>query len=395
MEPRREDIDLASELRLLRLFPRPEFAAELDARAAAGFPRGTGNSRVSLTLDRLRTIPARRLLAPAGACALAAIVVATAVVALESSETTSSTTRIATSNVGRGVEAASPPSGAVAPGVRPSNHARSTAAAAGSVVRPEAGDGSLSAPIERQGPGPYASHANHRSVERSASIVLGADADEVRGVSAKVFETVHSYDGIVLHSSIASGGDEGASAMFDLLIPSAKLGDALAALSGLAESAPATIRARTSPPRRSGSGNAFATLAPRSKAFSASLPPRAATESAQPSKPSCTPGACESLHFALASPRSDAVPISHGSRCGSSPNLPPPQPVGATAGESTTALPMLAASSLSPPASPLSASPCSGLWPCSACSPGSPGAAGFGDDASKRSGRRAPYMVIR
>lgn len=51
----------------------------------------------------------------------------------------------------------------------------------------------------------------------------------------EVFEAVHAYDGIVLKSSTSNGSQGEAGAEFDLLIPSAKLGDALAAFSGIAE----------------------------------------------------------------------------------------------------------------------------------------------------------------
>jgi uncharacterized protein DUF4349/sigma-70-like protein len=62
-----------------------------------------------------------------------------------------------------------------------------------------------------------------------------ADPSDVRAGAAKVFETVHAYDGIVLRSSISDGAEGDAGATFDLLTPSGKLGDALAAFSGIAE----------------------------------------------------------------------------------------------------------------------------------------------------------------
>lgn len=40
MEPLRDDL-LIADLQALRPTPRPQFAAELDERAAAGFPRRT------------------------------------------------------------------------------------------------------------------------------------------------------------------------------------------------------------------------------------------------------------------------------------------------------------------------------------------------------------------
>src|SRR5512146_408772 len=91
MESHRDQLDLAAELRALRPRPRPAFAAELDARAAAGFPlaerRPSGaRGRIPKLFEpagrlasSLRAAPARRMLAPAGALAVAAIAVATAV----------------------------------------------------------------------------------------------------------------------------------------------------------------------------------------------------------------------------------------------------------------------------------------------------------------------------
>jgi hypothetical protein len=84
--------------------------------------------------------------------------------------------------------------------------------------------------------GRYASGAPHRDVERSAEMVLGADPTEVSDDAAKVFAAVHSTGGIVLNSSVHDGSGESApGANFELLIPSAKLGDALGAFSQIAE----------------------------------------------------------------------------------------------------------------------------------------------------------------
>ncbi|HEU4943530.1 MAG TPA: DUF4349 domain-containing protein, partial [Solirubrobacterales bacterium] len=48
-------------------------------------------------------------------------------------------------------------------------------------------------------------------------------------------ETVHSYDGIVMRSSVRDGSAGAAGAVFELLIPSGKLGDAMAAFSEIAQ----------------------------------------------------------------------------------------------------------------------------------------------------------------
>jgi leucyl-tRNA synthetase len=83
--------------------------------------------------------------------------------------------------------------------------------------------------------GRYAAHANHRDIERSSQIVLGADPADVRSDAAKVFDAVHAADGIVLRSSIHDGAAGEAGAYFDLLIPSGKVGDTLAAFSSIDE----------------------------------------------------------------------------------------------------------------------------------------------------------------
>ena len=73
----------------------------------------------------------------------------------------------------------------------------------------------------------------HREIERSAQIGLLAEPADLADDSAQVFAAVHHADGIVLHSTTSSGSNAGA--RFALLIPSARLGDALAALSSIDE----------------------------------------------------------------------------------------------------------------------------------------------------------------
>jgi hypothetical protein len=77
------------------------------------------------------------------------------------------------------------------------------------------------------------SRATHRDIERSAEIGLLAEPADVADDSAQVFSAVHDANGIVLHSTTTRGRHAGAD--FDLLIPSAKLGDAMAAFSAIDE----------------------------------------------------------------------------------------------------------------------------------------------------------------
>ena len=64
-------------------------------------------------------------------------------------------------------------------------------------------------------------------------MVLGAEPADVAGDAAEVFDAVHAANGIVLSSSVSGGAAGDAGARFDLLIPAAKLSDALADFSAI------------------------------------------------------------------------------------------------------------------------------------------------------------------
>jgi hypothetical protein len=215
MEPFRDDNDLIAELSALRPAPRSAFAAGLDERAAAGFPRRS--SRTASPLDRLfsrlATLSARRLVLAGGATALAAVAAATLVV---------------------GNDEPGAPSHLMAP-LRASERPASTPTE-GASDSGSGGTGSTGAAVEYSasaGTGPYAAQAGHRDVERSAEMVLGADPDEVAGAAAQVFDAVHAANGIVLSSSVTGGAAGDAGARFDLLVPATKLSDALADFSAI------------------------------------------------------------------------------------------------------------------------------------------------------------------
>src|SRR5262245_5436861 len=82
MERSSEYQDLAAALAELRPTPRAEFAAELDQRVVAGFPRGSrlGDTPLTGLAKRIRGLTPQRLLFGGGIAALAAIAVATVVV---------------------------------------------------------------------------------------------------------------------------------------------------------------------------------------------------------------------------------------------------------------------------------------------------------------------------
>lgn len=210
METPRDD-QLAANLKALRPTPRPEFAAELDERAAAGFPRRSRLLRFSF--DRLRALPKRRLLIPAGGLAVLLIAVVTAVtISTDSENRTAQRSSVAPTSAGGG-----------------------ELLSAEELVKPAEAE---SASPSFDGSGDYtrgSAYLTNRAVERSATLVLGAAPGDVADDSAQIFEVVHAHDGIVMRSSTSEGEPGRAGASFELLIPSAKLGDALADLSAIDE----------------------------------------------------------------------------------------------------------------------------------------------------------------
>jgi hypothetical protein len=257
-----DDDTLFAELRVLRPTPRPEFAAELDERAAAGFPRRARTSAAAkpfaLLADRWRELSPRRRLVPALAVVLAALVVATAVVSISQSGTKSNPADEAVVGMvpgagesGRTAEESAGTSAAPAPSRHPGGGHDSAGGGHDS-----AGGNGAAQPSESAGETVYEAevpsvesaasagaaaeaeptfHAAGRDIERSAYVVLGTKPGEVSGAAAKVYEAVHASDGIVLHSKVRSGSAGATGAYFELLIPSDKLDDALSAFSQIAE----------------------------------------------------------------------------------------------------------------------------------------------------------------
>ncbi|HEY5976268.1 MAG TPA: DUF4349 domain-containing protein [Solirubrobacterales bacterium] len=242
------DAELTATLRALRPTPAPAFAAELDERAAAGFPAAAGSARGRFAsfLERLRTTQPRRILVPAGALALGAIVVATTVVTISGSDDGSGPNPSLTTSSKPAQETSGGSSLSEKPvPVAPSAATDSpTGRAAGDSAMPQSSGSTATeykdplsqatATTDASKTGPFASGRDQRAIERSASIVLGTDPEGLRDAAAGVFDAVHAADGIVLSSSV-DGGPNGGSASFELLIPSAQLGDALASISSVAE----------------------------------------------------------------------------------------------------------------------------------------------------------------
>lgn len=240
MEPSRDEILIAT-LESLRPAPSPAFAAELDDWIVNGFPHGSASpasplARLAAWAGNRRP---RRLVLGGAAAALATVAVAVVVIASESS-----------SGTDRTVDSGAEQSGGSTLGFlnkfseedsAPATAAPETSASAGgSESAGGAEAGSLSSPdrLSKQAApdsGPYASQAHRRDVEYAAEMVLGTKPEDVGDAAGKVFDAVHRYDGIVLDSSVSGGSEGDAGAEFELLVPSARLGDALAAFSGIAD----------------------------------------------------------------------------------------------------------------------------------------------------------------
>lgn len=242
MKPHENDDQLAADLRALKPTPRPEFTAELDERAAAGFPRRSRLPRPSLALPKWSP---RRMLLPAGGIAVIAVAIATALVASGDSgdQRSGPLSLTAPSSGAEYTPGSAKPSGqshfsegsteedaVEGPPAEIKRYQRSTEASAA------AGAQSFDrAAAQNAGGDEFLTRLNRRAVERSAQIVLAAEPGDVAEDARKVFEAVHAHDGIVMRSSTREGQAGEAGARFDLLIPSAKLGDALAALSEIDE----------------------------------------------------------------------------------------------------------------------------------------------------------------
>jgi hypothetical protein len=247
MEPFRDDQFVAT-LESLRPEPSPEFTAELDERGAAGFPRperaGTETGWERL-VEWLRQAQPGKLVLAGGGVVLAMVAIAAVLVAGTGSDS-GQQVRSGSGQQGSGVLGYldtfdSPQPAEIVP--QASSAEAGNSAGSGSIEEsssPAAGaETKASEEINRNssfnGSGPYASQAHHRNVEYAAEMVLGTKPEDVGDAAGKVFDAVHQYDGIVLGSSVRGGNEGDSGAEFELLIPSARLSDALAAFSGIAE----------------------------------------------------------------------------------------------------------------------------------------------------------------
>ena len=205
MERFSEHDELAVALAELRPTPEAEFAAELDAWVTAGCPSRSRARRLLPLSGRLCIPSPRRLAYGCSTVAVMAIAVATAL--------------ISTTDSGNPARMA----------IDRSSGGSLLNAFSGPVSGSSSSEGESA--VEAQAAFP----SSGRAIERSAQVVLLADPEDVADDSAQVFAAVHAAHGIVLRSNTTRGPAGRAGATFALLIPSARLRDALAAISAIDE----------------------------------------------------------------------------------------------------------------------------------------------------------------
>jgi hypothetical protein len=232
-----EQIEL--ELRALRETPSERIAAELDAWAAAGFPSGREldtqpesarrrrrwGARVSEGLERLRRRPLRAAFAGGAVIVLAVSVAAGVYSALDDEGQFGGADQgqsVGDQGSGGQPDSAEPQSAA------PQGAGRAAEQAPGTSVEPAP---TPVPPVPSQGelkPG------RERIQERSASMTLSTEPEQVDEVADGVVEVTERFDGIVVSSNVSTSDGQGR-ASFDLRIPSQNLQAALAELSDLAD----------------------------------------------------------------------------------------------------------------------------------------------------------------
>jgi len=263
-----EDIrDLAVEARTDRPAVEPNFGAKLDQWAADGFPRDgrpeareepeTGSALAGL-LERLRSVPPRRLLVSAGAAATFVVAVAVGIGVSD---------QLGGSDGGSGTVIA--PNSAGGPAVDTAEGTPAGSGGGGGSSRAELrlqrdqranavplGDAAPALNAEARAGFASGGRAAHRKVAQNADLVLSTEPQSVRDVADGVVGVVDKYHGFVVSSNVTSGrtsgprpipleGDAAASQQgsgsFELRIPAQNLQAALGDMSGL-ESAHVTSR---------------------------------------------------------------------------------------------------------------------------------------------------------
>ena len=241
------DTELTRELRATRPEIEGDFAAELDAWAAEGFPSAAELAKRGARTERAPRLaglrerfsgPRRRLRPAMAAFASVFLIAAVTLGALNSvwdggPSTTDDGGNLNLYSGSDGEDSGDESGGGGA-------QSRSPAAEGQEALRqsgPAADSTTALPPDTTVAPVPPTTEpikpGEERIQEKTASMTLSADADEVREVSDGVVDVVERYDGIVVSSQV-NVNDDRARATFDLRIPSQNLEAALSDLSDLA-----------------------------------------------------------------------------------------------------------------------------------------------------------------
>jgi hypothetical protein len=217
----RELQELALELRADAPRPPDEFAEQMRARMAEGFPRAARPKRK-------RSPFLREFVMPLGGVAAGVAVLVVVILAAGGSNGGD----VDDAGGGGGsvaMESGGDNGGSVADGggrgeTRAESQSRAGAdSGAGAVVAPDA-------PLAAKG---FAPGQRNRKIERSFSLELGVPVDEMTRVAGEVTEVTNRHGGFVLNSSVNTGEEDGGGD-FSLRIPTDRLRPALRDLAELA-----------------------------------------------------------------------------------------------------------------------------------------------------------------
>lgn len=246
----REFQELALALRAQSAAPTPEFATRMDQLVSEGFPRPekSGGGFVPKLVAGLDRIIPRRI-TPRVAGGLAATVLAFAVGGAALTQSLEGDLATTVSSGSSQSEAPAPPqfenfeadSAAPVQEMEPGSgepEPLSALSADETAAEPAEQrfrrDDLRTASADRVGGGESLGERD-RQVQRSASMAIGAPADELTTVGSSIADTARRHDGFVLSSSLTTGegGDRGG--YFDLRVPVVELDATIAELSDLGE----------------------------------------------------------------------------------------------------------------------------------------------------------------
>jgi len=243
---------LVSDLRDERSEPEPRFEAELDAWAAAGFPRGerpgaraSGDGSGAMTGGLFSRFSPNgpRGWSPIAATAATLVVIVVSVAQLGDFGADNDQPTMATQAEDSAGEAAVPES-AEGAGASGSLAPLSEAAGDQNLDSLQEGENGLTKREGRRGAAALSFNSGNRpglnrgqkerQLDREAELTLATPADEVPDVTNDAIDVVEDANGVVLNSRV-TGTEEVARATLELQVPTETLDDTLAALSELAD----------------------------------------------------------------------------------------------------------------------------------------------------------------